>query len=400
MAVNDLSFSQATTLLTALYQEATGQKPSIQITDSGSFTTVAQLTLKTGYDTVMGALSQVLSKTIFSVRPYNAKFAGIMVDSERWGNIVRKINFIDGAIEDDAREPLTDGQSVDPWKINKPKTVQTNFYGFTKYERSITIFRDQLDVAFSSPDEFARFISGCMQNMMDQLEQIKEAEARNCLINFATGKRVCDPDSVINVLQAYYDETGVVLTPATMFSDTYYVPFAKWLYSFVNGLTQKLSERTLLYHKNITDKEIMRHTPPEYLKAYMSANVLNAINSIALPSVYGADRLKMIDFEPVTFWQNINDPYTIKAKPTSLKSDGTLKTESSAITLSNVMGVLFDRDALGITRKSEWTAASPFNAKGGYTNYFYHFTMAMWNDFTENGMVLYAGTVTVPDNNG
>ena len=269
MAVNELSFSQASTFLTALYQEATGQKPAIQITDTGSFTVVAQLTLKTGYDTVMGAISQVLSKTIFSVRPYNAKFNGILVDNERWGNITRKINFIDGAIEDDSREPLTDGQSVDPWTINKPKVVQTNFYGFNKYQRSLTMFRDQLDVAFSGPEEFARFISGVMQNMLDQLEQIKEAEARSCLINFITGKRVCDPDSVINVLQAYYDETGVVLTTSTMFDDDNYVSFTKWLYSYVNGLTQKLSERTLKYHKNITNKTIMRHTPPEFLKAYM-----------------------------------------------------------------------------------------------------------------------------------
>ena len=394
MAVNDLSFSQASSFLTALYQEATGQKATIQVTDTGSFTVVAQLTLKTGYDTVMSAISQVLSRTIFSVRPYNAKFEGILVDNERWGNIVRKINFIDGDIEDDNREPLTDGASVDPWVINKPKVVQTNFYGFNKYQRSLTMFRDQLDVAFSGPEEFARFISGVMQNMMDQLEQVKEAEARQCLINFITGKTICDAASCINVLQSYYDETGVTLTPADMFADTNYVPFTKWLYSYVNGLTQKLSERTLLYHQNITGKEIMRHTAPEFLKAYMSNNVMNAINSIALPSVYGADRLKMIDFEPVTYWQNVNDPYAVNATPTSLKSDGTLQTEISPVKIENLMGVLFDRDALGITRKSEWSAASPFNPRGGYTNYYYHFSYASWNDFTENGIVLYADTVT------
>lgn len=393
MAVNELSFSQSAAFLTDLYEQATGQKSTIAVVDSGSFTTVAQAVLKTGYDTVINSISQVLSRTIFSVRPYTAKFKGIFVDSERWGNITRKINFIDGDIENDDREPLTDGASVDQWVINKPKVLQTNFYGFTKYQRHVTIFRDQLDVAFSSPSEFSRFISGVMQNVMDQLEQIKEAEARNCLINFIAGKAAGDSDNVINVLQAYKDETGVTLTPVTMYADSNYVPFMKWLYSYINGITQKLAERTIKYHLNVTGKEVHRHTPARDLKAYMSARAMNAIDSIGLPSIFGADRLKMIDFEPITFWQNIDDTEKIVATPTVLKADGTLEKKTST-TVENIVGVLFDRDALGITRKSEWMQETGWNARGGYNNIFYHFTMAMWNDFTENGIVLVADTVS------
>lgn len=393
MAVNELSFSQSAEFLTELYEQATGQRPTIGVVDSGSFTTVAQAVLKTGYDTVINSISQVLSRTIFSIRPYTAKFNGIFVDSERWGNITRKINFVDGELEDDDREPLADGASVDPWVINKPKVLQTNFYGFTKYQRHITIFKDQLDVAFSSPAEFARFISGVMNNMMNQLEQIKEAEARNCLINFIAGKAAGDAGNVINVLQAYKDETGVVLTPATMYADTNYIPFMKWLYSYINGITQLIAERTQDFHINVTGKEVMRHTPADKLKAYMSARAMNAIDSIGLPSIFGADRLKMIDFEPVVFWQNIKDREKIVATPTVLKSDGTLEKKTQT-TVENVIGVLFDEEALGITRKSEWMQSTGMNPRGGYENIFYHFTVAMWNDFTENGIVLIAAETT------
>ena len=393
MAVNELSFSQSAAFLTDLYEQATGQKSTISVVDSGSFTTVAQMVLKTGYDTVIASISQVLSRTIFSVRPYTSKFKGIYVDSQRFGNITRKINFIDGDIENDDREPLTDGQSVDQWTINKPKVLQTNFYGFTKYQRHVTIFRDQLDVAFSSPSEFSRFISGVMQNVVDQLEQIKEAEARNCLINFIAGKAAGDAGNVINVLQAYKDETGVTLTPVTMYADSNYIPFMKWLYSYINGLTQKLAERTIKYHINVTGKEVHRHTPASDLKAYMSARAMNAIDSIGLPSIFGADRLKMIDFEPVVYWQNIDDAEKIVATPTVLLADGTLEKKTST-TVENIIGVLFDRDALGITRKSEWMMQTGFNARGGYNNIFYHFSVGMWNDFTENGIVLVADTVS------
>ena len=391
MAVNNLTFEQSATLLTDLYEQATGQK-SLSPVDTATFTTVAQAVLKTGYDTVIESISQVLNRTIFSIRPYNAKFNGIFVDSERWGNITRKINFVDGDIENDEREPLTDGQSVDQYVINKPKVLQTNFYGFNKYQRHITIFRDQLDVAFRNADEFGRFMSGVMQNMLDQLEQIKEAEARSCLANFIVGKVNVD-NGVINVLQEYYNETGVELTPATMYQETYYIPFVKWFYAYVNRLTLMLSERSEKYHINVTGKELMRHTPANDLKAYITARMMTSIDSVALPSIFGADRLKMIDWESVNYWQSIDTSESVYTKATVLQADGTLRTMEAAGLVNNVIGVLFDRDALGITRKSEWTANTPFNAAGGYTNLFYHFSYQSWNDFTENGLILVADTV-------
>ena len=392
MAANNLTFEQSAAFLTDLYEQASGSK-AIAVTNTGSFVTVAQLTLKTGYDNVVSALSQVLSRTIFTIRPYSARFSGINVDSQKWGAITRKINYVDKDIENDDRLPLTDGSSVDMYEIKKPEPVQTNFYGGTTYQQHITIFRDQLDVAFSSPDEFSRFISGVMQNIMDQLEQVREAEARACLANFITGKSSAS-NGVINVLQEYYNETGVTLTPTTMYADTNYVAFAKWLYAYVNGLTRKLAERTTLYHINITGKPLHRHTPADRLKAYMSARALDAINSIALPSVYGADRLNMIDWEGVTFWQDILTPEQVKAVPTYLASDGSLTTAGDTVTVDNIIGVLFDEEALGITRINEWMMATPWNARGGYVNYYWHFTQKIWNDFTESGIVLIADTVT------
>ena len=391
MAANNLTFEQSAAFLTDLYEQASGKQ--IAGVNTSNFVSVAQLTLKTGYDNVVNALSQVLSRTIFSIRPYTAKFRGIQVDAQRWGGIVRKINYVDKDIENDQRIPLTEGSSVDHYTIKKPEPVQTNWYGGDTYQQHITIFRDQLDVAFSGPDEFGRFISGVMQNIMDQLEQVREAQARATLANFIAGKAAGDTDNVINILQAYKDETGTELTAATMYADDNYVPFAKWLYAYVNGLTRKLSERTTKYHINITGKELHRHTPADRLKAYMSARAMDAIDSIALPSIFGAERLQMVDFEAVTYWQSIESPEQIIATPTYLAANGSLTTGSET-TVSGIVGVLFDEEALGITRINEWMMATPWNAAGGYVNYYWHFTQRMWNDFTENGIVLIAADPT------
>ena len=390
MAANNLTFEQSAAFLTDLYEQASGK--SISGVTTSNFVTVAQATLKTGYDNVISAISQVLSRTIFSVRPYSAKFAGLMVDNQRYGDIVRKINYVDKDIEDDDRLPLTEGASVDMYEIKKPEILQTNWYGGTTYQQHITIFRDQLDVAFSSAEEFGRFISGVMQNISDQMEQIKEAESRAVLANFIAGKSAAS-NNVVNVLQQYYNETGTTLTPGTMFADSNYVAFAKWLYSFVNRLTDQLAERTTYYHINVTGKEIHRHTPADRLKMYMSAKSAEAIKSIALPSIYGADRLKMIDFESVVYWQALTSPEQIVATPTYLATDGSLTTGSST-TVSNIMGFLFDEEAAGLTLINEWMGETPFNVRGGYSNIYWHFTTRLWNDFTENAVVLIADTVS------
>lgn len=387
MAANNLTFEQASTFLTALYQQATGQSNATLPVTTADFVTVAQATLKTGYDNVINAISQVLGRTIFSIRPYTAKFKGLTVDEQRYGAITRKINFIDSNIENDERYTLTDGQSVDMYKVKKPKVLQTNFYGGNTYQQHITIFKDQLDTAFQSYEEFNRFISGVMQNVMDQLEQVHEAESRAALMNFATGKKLADARNVINVLAAYNGTTGSSLTQATLFNADNYVGFTKWLYSFINSTMRSMAERSLIYHVNVTGKEVMRHTPADRMKAYMSAQFMDSIESVALPSIFGADRMKMIDWEPVTYWQHIGDPLVMNGTPSYLAADGTITTASTAQELQ-VVGMLFDEEACGITRINQWSERTPFNAAGGYSNIYWHFTERYWNDFTENGVIL------------
>lgn len=396
MSVNSLTFEQSAAFLMDMYKEATGKESTINVVDTGTFTSVATTLLQMGYDPIINAITQVLDKSIYSIRPYSMKFRSINVDESKWGAVVRKINYLDSDLDAaDQRLTLTDGQSVDQYKVKKPKVLQTNFYGATQYQDHITIFRDQLDSAMRDAAEFGRFMAGVMQNMSDKLAQISEGEARGVLANFITGKFASDSDNCINVLQAYYDATGVELSPATMYDETNYQPFIRWFYSFVNDLTDFMSERSIKYHVNLTGKPIPRHTPANFLRAYMSGTVVNKTASEVLATVFNPEKLKMIEFEKVTYWQNINDPYTVKATPSYFDAtSGEVVEAEEAVTVSNIIGVLFDEEALGTTRRSTWTAASPFNAAGGYYNLFYHFTQTTWNDFTENGVVLYAGEVT------
>lgn len=398
MSVNNMTFEQSAAFLTDLYKEATGQYPAIQIANTSDFTSVGTTLLQGGYDPIISAISQVLNKTIFSIRPYSQKFKDLNVSAEKWGSIVRKINFIDSDLDtNDQRLTLTDGSSIDPYVVKKPKVVQTNFYGATEYQDHVTIFKDQLDSALKDAAQFGSFMAGVMQNIADKHAQIKEAEARALLANFITTKYSVDTANAINVFQKYYDETGVTLTWADMLDVTNYTAFTRWLGGFIATLIDGMAERSLDYHMNITGKEIMRHTENRFLKKYYSANIFNHINASAAAGLYNEERVtKLLDgAEKVTYWQNKEVPYSVQGTPAYLNTTtGAVDVAGSSVLVENIIGILFDEEACGMTTLSTWTAPTNFNPAGGYYNVYWHFTQKTWNDFTENFVLLYGGTVT------
>lgn len=386
---NTLTIDQASTVLNAIVAQATGNT-AIATADTKDFVTVAQTGLLAGYDPLLGAISQVLSRTIFSVRPYTRKFKSLEADAITYGNHVRKINIADKVAQNDGRLPLTDGVAVDQQQVSKPTILQTNFYGAQTYERQYTIFKDQLDTAFTSPEEFARFISMVVQNVSDMIEQDHEQFARMTVANYIGGV-LSGPNAanqVVHLLTEYNTATGLSLTATTVLQPANYPGFIKWAFARIAALSALLTERSEVFHTNVTGKPIQRHTPESEQRIYLYAPSKFGIESRVLADTYHDNYLSMAKHEAVNFWQSIKTPDTINVKPTWMKSDGTLQSASNAVVQGSVFGVIFDREAMGYTTVNQWSSPAPFNAKGGYTNVFFHFTDRHWNDFTENGIVL------------
>lgn len=402
---NDLSFDQLSTVLTAITNQATGVN-NIAPVDTASFVTVAQTALKTGYDPLTTAISQVLSRTIFSVRPYTRKFRGLNVSNQKYGNHVRKLLTIDKPFEDDDRLKLVDGESIDQYKVNKPKVLQTNFYGANQYQKSVTIYKDQLDCAFSSPDEFASFISMVMQNASDMIEQAHEETARATIANLISaiyntesagtgtaavangGKRA------LNLLKMYNTLNGTSLKVSDVYKSEYFEGFVKFVFSTINTIADLMTDRNTLFSSQLTNYTVIRHTPKERMKFYLSTDMVNKVNSEVYSSIFNPDFLRTVDFETVNYWQSALNPSAINTKPVWLKKDGTIHTSIEVVKISNVIGVLFDEEAAGYTTVNEWSQPSPFNARGGYYNQFWHFTDRYWNDFTENAVIFYLEDTT------
>ena len=112
------------------------------------------------------------------------------------------------------------------------------------------------------------------------------------------------------------------------------------------------------------------------------------------------DYLKLMDSEMVDFWQSITDGMKLDMIPVYTDTDGTLTSPQSAVELNNVLGVIFDEEAAGLTEIEQWAASSPFNARGGYATEWFHENIRYWNDFTENVIVLLLDTATPASEGG
>ena len=391
MAANVLTYNAIGTILNQIVTQATG-KAQITPTSTSEFTAVAQTGLLAGYDNLMGAISQVLSRTIISTRPYYRKFQGLEADNIRYGNHVRKINYVDREWEDGSRLPLTTGVTVDDQAPTLDDVLQTNFYGQNDYEIPWTLFSNQIDVAFQNADELGAFITGKLQNISDMTEQKHESMARMILANLIAGViSINNAHQLVHLVTEYNTYSGY--SPAKTLTDirgdaTEYSKFIKWVYGRVAQVSSMLTERSIIYHQNVTDKEISRHTPYDMQNVYLLSSERFQMEASVLADVYHDNYLRMADTAILNFWQSITTPDTINVTPTYMKADGTLETPEAAVNKANVFGVICDREAAGYTIVNQRTTSAAYNGKGEFQNFWLKFTDRYWNDFTENAVVL------------
>ena len=399
MGVNTVTFEQCSTILNSIVQQATGR--TALTTTEADFISVAQIALSVGKDAIYNALSNVLARTIFSVRPYSASMLGLEKDLPTWGQYMRKLNIVasDWTDNDAYKWPVTydssqsghetgDGYSVDPWVIQKREFLQTNFLGQSVFSDHYTVFDEQLETAFTGLEEFAQFISMMSTDMNNKLELCKDNVSRTLVSNFASGLYAENNSSrVVKLLTLYNSETGGSYTSTSIFLPDNYPAFIKWAYAKIASIASMFRENSVKYQTTINSKPVLHHTPYEKQKMYMLASDRYAIDSRVLADTFHDSYLSYADVETVNFWQSIDTPDTIKMKPTYTHTDGTVKTASSAVTVAPVFALLFDDDAMGWARVHQNVLPTPVNPRGEYRNIFYNMRIRCFSDNTEKGVV-------------
>ena len=395
---NVLGVQDAYALINSIAAQALGTE--LTATNTSSFVTVGEAIMQTGLESTLNAIGYVLGRTIFSIRPYRAKLSTLERDPERYGMITRKITYLYNQAEETSDfntqlnpAQLDDGESIDMYVINAPKTVQLCFPGAQSLQYHYTRFRDQLRLAFSNETEFIRFWEGVSVEFYNNLEFQKEQKARAVLINRIAGNAAMG----IGIVDMTYEFNAAFNTSYTreQLLTNYAEDFWKFACARIKADSDRLTDRSLANHASLDGyMPIIRHTPKDRQRCIMYNPAFINAKAQVYSTLFNPKYLDIGEFEGVNYWQSSDDPTAINVTPSILNTTtGEANAALSNVEIPYVLGCLFDEEAVGVMPKFDYISVTPFNSRGGYFNTFVHWLFKMYTDYSENFICYVMGDV-------
>ncbi len=375
-----------------------GSNSSLVAVDSTSFAMVGSKLLGYSTEKTLNALTQMFAKTIFSVRPYKSKFEILEVDNRVWGAVTRKIQPLYKTLEasQDNNTNLTvldpnlvTGKSIDPWEQNLPEVVETCFVGTNTIQKSLTnLTQDQLNVAFSDEGEFVRFLNMIAEAFRNEIEKTNETMKRITVLNHIGA---CYISGMYIDMADEFNMTYNTIFTRDQLMGTYFENFVKFVIAKKKKISNLMTEFSFNFHKELNGAKIPRHTPKSEQRMLFYEPFFIDARANVFSSLFNPNELEIGEYEGVNFWQNINFPEQVLVKPEYLDDEGKQTSASDAVSLPYVLGMIYDKDAMGWTNIFKATVTSPLNVRGMYYNTVYHAQTKGFSDLTENCCLLVIG---------
>lgn len=386
-----LSATQIYTIVNEVAKQAMGST-AIAVVDNSGLVALGNAVL--GSDTTknnfINALTDRIGRTIVSFRAYHSHFPDFERDSIEWGNILQKIKVGMPEAEKDLSYDLVDGTSVDQYMINKAKVNQLLFTTETPWQTHITVHLEALEKAFVDSSAMGVFISGMFGEVQNRIELAMENLSIDCVNNYMAEmikRKVQRPSRVINLVTEYNSAMGLASADALKPQDALNTPeFLEYVVRRINTIsstmeymTEGMFNDTAFAGGDTQNSIYSRHTPKSEQRMMLYIDLVNSLKTNVNSKAFNMKEVAIdIPFQSVPFWQSLKTPDGINIKPAS---------GGTAIVQSSVMGILFDREAMGTFKKKYNSITSPINAAGQYYNVFYHMITMYYNDLTENAVV-------------
>ena len=331
-------------------------------------------------DHYVQSLIDRIGKVVFVNRPYTGGTPSVMMDSWEYGAILEKIQY-EGIpeAEDNDTWDLEDQRSYDPNIFYKP-TVSAKFFSERRtFDIPMSFAQRQVKSAFTSAGQLQAFFSmienAISKGMTVKMDSLVEATINNFIIT-TYGDGTANA-RVVKLLTEYAAFTGrTAPSAAYAFADPEFVRFAG--YRMKRKIAQMGKLSTVF---NAGGK--YRHTPKDKLHMILHADFTAAADAYLQSDSYHNEFVKLPNADTVPFWQGSGTGF--EWADTS-KIIATPRGGDSAVTLSNVVGIMFDRDALGVSNLDRRVTTN-WNPKGEFTNNWYKFDAGYFNDFNENGVI-------------
>lgn len=375
---NQIEVNQIYDLCNQIFQQMTG-RTDIEAVDSASLVAMGNEVSNLGKnDLWLNTLARRIGLTIDSYRVYRNRFSDLYRTQVEWGALVQKltVEMPDAVADDMYKVGQMNGQALDHYIINNPKAKQKIFDKETPYSFFITMQEKMLTEAFLNAGAMSSFVNQVFGKVQNKIEVVLEDLARVALVNMMCN---LSTKQEIKLVTLYNSKTGSTLNPQTALFDPAFMRFA---IGMMNNIASKLETMSVLFNTDGYD----RFTPKSEQRFYVLADFITQLETVVQYTAFNPQYVnKSVDIA-VPYWQGVKEGDDINDIAVLSKVIGKVDSKVDK-TIENVVGVLFDREAIGTFRQEEKVLTTPVNARGAYYNTFWHEKQMWFNDMSENAVI-------------
>ena len=406
-----MEVKQIYTLINSVSKEVLGKTDIVQEDLTGIVDLGTEVFNQNAVDNYVKSLVNHIGKVIFVNRPYAGKVPSVLMDAWEFGSVLEKISADVPEAEENDTWNLTDGQSYDQDVFHKPTVTAKFFNSKVTFEVPVSITERQVKESFSNAAQLNGFISMIyaaveksmtikadaliMRTINNMIAETVLADAQAFGATAAGDMAGADLSSAsttrcVNLLKLYNDKyfpatpgtpdptpNPNALTAAKAITDPDFIRFASYVMGTYADRLQSIS--TVF---NVGGKE--RFTPKDMLHVVLLSDFAKAAQTYLYSDTFNRGDVLLPQAETVPFWQGSGQNY-------EFASTGHINVKESggkAVEISGVLGVMFDRDALGVCNLDRRVTTN-YNAKAEFFNNYYKFDAGYFNDTNENFVVFF-----------
>lgn len=339
-------------------------------------------------DNYVKTLVDRIGKVVFVSRKYRGAAPSVFMDSWEFGSVVEKVRGeLPEATENESWE-LVDGASYDPNIFYQPKVAVKFFNSKTTFEIPVSFTQKQIKESFLSAAQMNGFLE-MIQNEVEKALTVRYEQLILRTIDSAIADTVYDDYQggalnassgvkAINLLYLYNTAFGTSLSADAAIKNKDFLRYAALQ---MRLHVARLASMSKLFNVGKTAK----FTPRDMLHIVLLSEFKAGADIYLQSDTFHDDLVKLPEAEEVAYWQGSGTDYGFASTSKVDVTSGS----GTAQTVTGVLGVMFDRDALGVTQidrrvTTNWNAKAEF-----YTNY-NKSDAAYFNDLDENFIVFFA----------
>lgn len=340
-------------------------------------------------DNYVKSLINRIGREVFVDRSYEGYAPSVLKDAWEYGSIMSKTRC---KIFDAKANPswqLQAGETVNQFEFTPPTVYQKFYNSKTAWQIDCSFTEVQLKESFTSAAALNRFYSMIESRIAQSMTIYTDSLIMRTINNFMAEK-INVSNGVVDLLAGFNAGLSTPITAAQAMRNKEFMRYAAMTISLY---VDRFRAPSANFNVMDGDDTYITFTPKEFAHLVLHTDLAKAMEVYLQSDTYHDELVKIGEYETVPFWQSQGSGYDL---PITSRIDVKLASNNNITVNRNyIIGLLFDRDAIGVLNDNKRTT-SAYNANGEYWTNFYKVDTSYFNDLAENGIIFVLGNGTVP----